>query len=261
MAEWAGSATTRAPATSSPARARCRAGGFPDSEEELRKLPGLGAYTAAAVAAIAFGQRAVVVDANVERVSPGCSRSTSRCPARARRFAARPSGSPRPTRRRFRAGDDGPRRDDLHRAQSEVPAVPAVRAVPRPAQGARPNCRSRRQEGQAAAIGTAFWIERDGKVWLVAPPAKGMLGGMRALPDDGWSARADGSGDAPSPGAGARAAWCGTASPTSTSSSAGDLRRRQVGGLEAANGGRSRSIDGAGLPTLFAKAARLALAR
>src|SRR5205085_11346516 len=45
-----------------------RGGAFPDSEEELRKLPGLGAYTAAAVAAIAFGRRAVVVDANVERV-------------------------------------------------------------------------------------------------------------------------------------------------------------------------------------------------
>lgn len=37
-------------------------------EATLRTLPGLGAYTAAAVAAIAFGQRAVVVDANVERV-------------------------------------------------------------------------------------------------------------------------------------------------------------------------------------------------
>ncbi|WP_375381698.1 A/G-specific adenine glycosylase [uncultured Sphingomonas sp.] len=43
-------------------------GRFPDTEEALRALPGLGAYTAAAVAAIAFGRRAVVVDANVERV-------------------------------------------------------------------------------------------------------------------------------------------------------------------------------------------------
>src|SRR3954469_16514204 len=43
-------------------------GAFPDTEEGLRALPGIGAYTAAAVAAIAFGRRAVVVDANVERV-------------------------------------------------------------------------------------------------------------------------------------------------------------------------------------------------
>src|SRR5207244_1198222 len=43
-------------------------GVFPDSEEGLRKLPGIGPYTAAAIAAIAFGRRAVVVDGNVERV-------------------------------------------------------------------------------------------------------------------------------------------------------------------------------------------------
>ena len=43
-------------------------GRFPDDVESLRKLPGVGAYTAAAVAAIAFGRRAAVVDGNVERV-------------------------------------------------------------------------------------------------------------------------------------------------------------------------------------------------
>jgi len=43
-------------------------GEFPDTEEALRKLPGIGGYTAAAVAAIAFNKRAVVVDGNVERV-------------------------------------------------------------------------------------------------------------------------------------------------------------------------------------------------
>src|SRR5215475_3413273 len=43
-------------------------GVFPDSEEALRGLPGIGAYTAAAIAAIAFGRRATVVDGNVERV-------------------------------------------------------------------------------------------------------------------------------------------------------------------------------------------------
>ncbi len=43
-------------------------GKFPENEANLRKLPGIGAYTAAAIAAIAFGRRAVVVDGNVERV-------------------------------------------------------------------------------------------------------------------------------------------------------------------------------------------------
>ena len=43
-------------------------GRFPDTETGLRALPGIGAYTAAAVAAIAFDRRAVVVDGNIERV-------------------------------------------------------------------------------------------------------------------------------------------------------------------------------------------------
>ena len=42
-------------------------GRFPDAEEGLRALPGIGAYTAAAIAAIAFDRRAVAFDANVER--------------------------------------------------------------------------------------------------------------------------------------------------------------------------------------------------
>jgi len=45
-----------------------RDGRFPDDEESLRKLPGIGDYTAAAITAIAFGKRAVVMDGNVERV-------------------------------------------------------------------------------------------------------------------------------------------------------------------------------------------------
>ena len=41
---------------------------FPETEKELLKLPGIGPYTAAAIAAIAFGEKATVVDGNVERV-------------------------------------------------------------------------------------------------------------------------------------------------------------------------------------------------
>lgn len=48
--------------------ARDHGGTFPDSEEGLKKLPGIGDYTAAAVAAIAFNQPAAVMDGNVERV-------------------------------------------------------------------------------------------------------------------------------------------------------------------------------------------------
>ena len=51
-----------------PARKLWRARGFPTSEAALRALPGVGAYTAAAIAAIAFDEPAAVVDGNVERV-------------------------------------------------------------------------------------------------------------------------------------------------------------------------------------------------
>ena len=44
------------------------AGDFPPTRTALRALPGIGAYTSAAIAAIAFDRRAVVVDGNVERV-------------------------------------------------------------------------------------------------------------------------------------------------------------------------------------------------
>jgi len=118
------------------------------------------------------------------------------------------------------------------------------------------------KKARPSRIGTAFWIERDGKVWLVRRPGKGMLGGMRALPDDGWSARADGSDDAPLPGS-----W-----------RAGGVVRHGFThfdlelGLAIYAGDRWRELRGegewwpvsaiedAGLPTLFAKAARLAVA-
>ena len=58
-----------APATSSPARAKSRhAARFPSSAAELRELPGIGAYTSAAIAAIAFGEKVPAVDTNVGRV-------------------------------------------------------------------------------------------------------------------------------------------------------------------------------------------------
>jgi len=69
MAAWAGLGYySRARNLIACARAvlATHGGRFPDTEEALRKLPGIGDYTAAAIAAIAFGRRAVVVDGNVE---------------------------------------------------------------------------------------------------------------------------------------------------------------------------------------------------
>jgi hypothetical protein len=90
MAAWAGLGYLSARAICSPARAKWRGGAvFPRTEAlALRELPGLGAYTAAAVAAIAFGERAVVVDARC--------RAGGLPPLRDRRSAARwPHRDPR----------------------------------------------------------------------------------------------------------------------------------------------------------------------
>jgi A/G-specific adenine glycosylase len=71
MKEWAGLgyyARARNLHACAKVVAREYAGEFPRTEKELLALPGIGPYTAAAIAAIAFGQRAVVIDGNVERV-------------------------------------------------------------------------------------------------------------------------------------------------------------------------------------------------
>ena len=159
----------------------------------------MGDYTAAAVAAIAFGRRAVVVDANVERVV-------------ARLFAIE---EPLPgARRAIRAAaaeiTPDERAGDFAQATMDLGATICTSRNPRcllcPLRG---GCAALAQGDPARLpvkaakaakpqrVGRAFWIERDGAVWLVRRPAKGMLGGMRALPDDGWSARSDGGGEPP----------------------------------------------------------------
>ncbi len=108
--------------------------------------------------------------------------------------------------------------------------------------------------------GAAYWIERDRAVWLIRREAKGMLGGMRALPDDGWSAQGDGSGEAPLMGE-----WqaMGRVSHTFTHAQLELAVSRYAGhGVPQGEGEwwPLARLDEAGLPTLYAKAARLALA-
>jgi len=210
MAAWAGLGYySRARNLVKCAKAVAARGGFPDSEAELRKLPGLGDYTAAAIAAIAFGRRAVVVDANVERVVARLFAIADPLPG-ARKAIRAATGSITPDRR---AGDFAQGMMDLG---SHICTTKAPRCLLCPL--ADP-CAARRQgEPERLPVkprkkpvperrGTAFWITRpnpsDGgsEVWLVTRPGTGMLGGMRALPDDGWSARADGSGEPPLEGA------------------------------------------------------------
>ncbi len=242
-----------------------RGGTFPDTEDGLRALPGLGAYTAAAVAAIAFGRRAVVVDANVERVV-------------SRLFAIEePLPGSRPTIRRHADAITPQRRaGDFAQAMMDLGATICTSRSPRcllcPLASlcvARASGVPERfplkapKKAKPQRQGKAFWIERDGAVWLVRRAGKGMLGGMRALPDDGWSARGDGSGTAPVVGE-----WePGGVVVHGFTHFALDLhvwihRGNDWAGLRAGEGEwwPVDRIEEAGLPTLFAKAARLARA-
>lgn len=174
-------------------------GKLPDGEAELLKLPGIGRYTAAAIAAIAFGKRAVVVDANVERVVARLFNITTPLPAAKEEiYAATDAITPA-----VNAGDFAQAMMDLGAGLCSVKA-------PRCADCPLLSCCIAGQAGSAEALpvkpakkakphrrGIAWWIERDGAVWLVRRPGKGMLAGMRALPDDGWSASADGDGVPP----------------------------------------------------------------
>ncbi|MAP93947.1 MAG: A/G-specific adenine glycosylase [Ponticaulis sp.] len=70
MAAWAGLGYySRARNLYACAQEVVRLGGFPETADELQKLPGIGPYTSGAIAAIAFDQPVAAVDGNVERVT------------------------------------------------------------------------------------------------------------------------------------------------------------------------------------------------
>jgi A/G-specific adenine glycosylase len=168
-------------------------GRFPESEEGLRALPGIGRYTAAAIAAIAFGRRAVVVDSNVERVVARLFAVETELPA-AREEIYRLAGSITPDRE---AGDFAqatmdlgatictPRSPDCGRCPLAPPC--AARATGEPQAFPRKAAKAPRPRRE----GTAYWLEHDGHVLLVRRPASGLLGGMLALPTDGEGAPAE----------------------------------------------------------------------
>jgi A/G-specific adenine glycosylase len=187
--EWAGLGYyARARNLIACAREVAALGGFPRTEAELRKLPGLGAYTAAAVAAIAFGERAAAIDTNVARVVAryhGVERQLAESRDEIRELAD--AMTPRD-----RSGDFVQAMMDLGATVcrpknpdcSMCPLAEGCIARGSGAPESFPAPKARRPRPHRH--GVAWWIERNGEIWLVRRQAKGMLGGMAALPGPDW---------------------------------------------------------------------------
>jgi len=161
-------------------------GALPERASALRSLPGVGRYTAGALASIAFDQPEAIVDGNVKRVL-------------ARRLGIRDDVADKTVEDRLWAEAAmlarGPRPGDLNQALMELGATVCT---PRsPACGACPLRRScdARQAGDAEELprksakvriqslrGVAVWLERQGRVLAVKRPAGGLLGGLWELP-------------------------------------------------------------------------------
>jgi A/G-specific adenine glycosylase len=164
---------------------------FPDNVSALRSLPGIGDYTAAAIAAIAFDRQEAAVDGNVERVTARLYAVDEPLPAVKQRLRALAAALVPESR----AGDFAQALMDLGatictarrprcvlcpwRACCGAVAAGMAEALPvRPAKLERPQ-----------RYGLAFWLTRsDGAVLLRRRPEKGLLGGMVEVPSTPWSA-------------------------------------------------------------------------
>ncbi len=207
MAAWAGLGYyARARNLIACARAVAARGGvFPDQECDLRALPGLGPYTAAAVAAIAFDRPATVVDGNVERVISRLHALEDALPAaraRLRALASELTSDERP-------GDWAQALMDLG-AMVCRPRSPICEACPwngscAAAARGTPEAwpRKRPKPVGATRFGLAFILTRGDLVGLVRRPGRGLLGGMLGLPTTHWRPRpwslAEALDDAPAP--------------------------------------------------------------
>ncbi len=246
-------------------------GGFPADIAGLRALPGIGAYTASAVAAIAFGVPTVPVDGNVERVT-------------ARLFAVEePLPGARPTLARLAAtlGEDTDARaapSDFAQALFDLgatictPRRPTCALCPwrEPCAGRRGGI-AERLPLKAAKMerpvrhGVHFWLEdRHGRVLLRRRPATGLFAGMTELPGTAWRpepwSEADALAAAPMP-----APWrrVGAVLHTLTHLEVRlELFAANVTAIEAEGLLRSATaLEGEALPTIMRKCVAMAVAR
>ncbi|MEM9059399.1 MAG: A/G-specific adenine glycosylase [Pseudomonadota bacterium] len=165
-------------------------GVFPDTEAALQELPGIGPYTSAAIAAIAFDRKATVLDGNVERVMSRLHAETAPLPGSKETLRGYAAGLT-PAQR---SGDYAQAVMDLG-ATICTPRKPACVICPW-----RPAC-----DGHATGIADTLprkapkaakpvrrgvaWVVTDpkGAIMTVRRPDKGLLGGMLAVPSSEWS--------------------------------------------------------------------------
>jgi A/G-specific adenine glycosylase len=172
---------------------RDHGGVFPGTEEGLRALPGIGPYTAAAIAAIAFGRRTMPVDGNIERVVSRLFAVEAPLPPAKpliQELAATLLG---PTR----AGDSAQALMDLGSSIC-TPKKPACALCP-----LNDDCVSRARGDQetfprkapkktgAPRRGAAFVVTRGDELLVRTRPEKGLLGGMTEVPTSDWLAAQD----------------------------------------------------------------------
>lgn len=164
-------------------------GVFPDTEEGLLELPGVGPYTAAAIVSIAFGRRAVVVDGNVERVMARLHAVPDPLPKSKPKLRALADALTPATR----PGDYAQAVMDLG-ATICTPKSPACTICPWTA-----HCKARKQGLQAelprktqkkavpTRHGVIFWLtDSKARVLVQRRPPKGLLGGMMGFPGTEW---------------------------------------------------------------------------
>jgi A/G-specific adenine glycosylase len=190
MAAWAGLGYyARARNLLACAREVAKIGGFPSTPEALRALPGIGPYTANAIAAIAFGAPVIPVDGNVERVVSRLFAIQTPLPR------SRPEIAERAT-----ALVDANRASDLAQALFDLgatictPRSPACTICP-----LRTDCAAHAQAIQTSLprkdpkkprptrYGVHFYLtDGDGNLLLRRRPPSGLLGGMTELPGPAW---------------------------------------------------------------------------
>jgi len=179
---------------------RAHGGIFPDTEEGLRALPGIGPYTAAAIAAIAFDRRTMPVDGNIERVVSRLFAVEEELPQAKpliQQLAATLLADSRASNETSRAGDSAQALMDLG-ASICTPKKPACSLCP-----LNEDCTARAQGTQESfprkvpkksgtlRRGAAFVVTRGNELLVRSRAEKGLLGGMTEVPGSEWRAGQD----------------------------------------------------------------------